>query len=135
MGLNLVDNALKYGGPAGPVRVEVDGPLPWELARDPGREGTTLLAPVRAVSGPFVAVRVSNGGPSIPHDLLPRLSERFYRAPGQTQPGTGLGLAIVKHIVNRHRGGLAVASEPGGETTFCAVFPLALASDETLGPS
>ncbi|MBV8592890.1 MAG: ATPase, partial [Caulobacteraceae bacterium] len=38
--------------------------------------------------------------------------------PTRERPGTGLGLAIVKHIVNRHRGGLAVASAEGEGTVF-----------------
>jgi two-component system, OmpR family, phosphate regulon sensor histidine kinase PhoR len=37
--------------------------------------------------------------------------------------GTGLGLAIVKHIVNRHRGHLDIASEPGQGARFTVRFP------------
>ena len=44
--------------------------------------------------------------------------------------GTGLGLAIVKHIVNRHRGHLAIDSEPGQGARFTVAFPEAgLAAD------
>jgi len=39
--------------------------------------------------------------------------------------GTGLGLAIVKHIVARHRGELMIKSEPGNETTFAVLLPVA----------
>ena len=42
---------------------------------------------------------------------MPRLTERFYRvdtARSRQLGGTGLGLAIVKHVVNRHRGRLAL---------------------------
>ena len=38
--------------------------------------------------------------------------------------GTGLGLAIVKHIVNRHRGRLAIASVMGKGSTFSVILPL-----------
>ena len=58
---------------------------------------------------------------------MPRLTERFYRVEGQKsgeRSGTGLGLAIVKHIVNRHRGGLAVESVQGEGATFTAYFPM-----------
>ena len=37
--------------------------------------------------------------------------------------GTGLGLAIVKHIVNRHRGALAIDSVPGEGTTVTVYLP------------
>ena len=44
---------------------------------------------------------------------------------GEGRPGTGLGLAIVKHIVNRHRGGLAVESVVGAGSVFTVYVPLA----------
>ena len=58
---------------------------------------------------------------------MPRLTERFYRVEGQKSGerlGTGLGLAIVKHIVNRHRGGMAVESVVGQGATFAVYLPL-----------
>ena len=64
----------------------------------------------------------------MPRDALPRLTERFYRVEGQKsgdRSGTGLGLAIVKHIVNRHRGGLAVESAEGRGSTFSVWLPMA----------
>jgi two-component system phosphate regulon sensor histidine kinase PhoR len=51
------------------------------------------------------------------------LGERFFRVErelGQERGGTGLGLAIVKHIINRHRGGLLVESQPGKGSAFAA---------------
>jgi two-component system phosphate regulon sensor histidine kinase PhoR len=71
-------------------------------------------------------VRVTDQGPGISREHLPRLTERFYRVEGQKsgdRSGTGLGLAIVKHVVNRHRGGLTVESVAGEGTTLCAYLP------------
>jgi two-component system, OmpR family, phosphate regulon sensor histidine kinase PhoR len=76
----------------------------------------------------YAAVTVQDHGPGMAREHLPRLTERFYRVEGQKsgeRAGTGLGLAIVKHIVNRHRGGLTVESEPGQGATFTAYFPVA----------
>ncbi|MEI9891085.1 MAG: ATP-binding protein [Caulobacteraceae bacterium] len=59
----------------------------------------------------FAVLRISDSGPGLKREHLPRLTERFYRVEGQKSGerlGTGLGLAIVKHIMNRHQGGLAV---------------------------
>ncbi|HUG63082.1 MAG TPA: ATP-binding protein, partial [Methylomirabilota bacterium] len=64
---------------------------------------------------------VSDDGPGIAPEHLPRLTERFYRVDAddsRRQKGTGLGLAIVKHIVNRHRGRLQIRSRLGEGTVF-----------------
>ena len=80
-----------------------------------------LLTPPPAAGRSYAFVRVADAGPGIPRRHLPRLSERFFRVErDQTaeKTGTGLGLAIVKHIVNRHRGGFVVESEPGRGSAF-----------------
>ena len=69
---------------------------------------------------------VEDHGAGIPRAHLPRLTERFYRvdkARSRELGGTGLGLAIVKHIVNRHRGALAIDSVPGAGTTVTVCLP------------
>jgi two-component system phosphate regulon sensor histidine kinase PhoR len=71
-------------------------------------------------------LRVTDHGPGIAREHLPRLSERFYRVEGQKSGerlGTGLGLAIVKHITNRHRGGLTIESVEGQGSTFTIYLP------------
>jgi two-component system phosphate regulon sensor histidine kinase PhoR len=70
---------------------------------------------------------VRDYGRGIAPEHLPRLTERFYRvdvADSRDKGGTGLGLAIVKHIVNRHRGRLAIESRPGEGATFRVMIPL-----------
>jgi len=69
---------------------------------------------------------VTDTGPGIAAEHLPRLTERFYRVDrGRSREvgGTGLGLAIVKHVLERHQGLLEIASEVGKGSTFSAVFP------------
>jgi two-component system phosphate regulon sensor histidine kinase PhoR len=125
---NLIVNALKYAGEGGRVQVEVEPEASVEEAiapRRPGAARLSLLAPAHASAARYAVLRVSDTGPGIARQHLPRLSERFYRVEGQKGGGTGLGLAIVKHIVNRHRGGLMVESQEGEGATFTAYFPLA----------
>ncbi len=111
---NLLDNAVKYGKEAGTIRLAV---RPAAGARWPGRPGVLIV--------------VADDGMGIPREHLPRLTERFYRVDtGRSRAvgGTGLGLAIVKHIVNRHRGQLAIESELGAGTTVSVWLPHGRAS-------
>jgi two-component system, OmpR family, phosphate regulon sensor histidine kinase PhoR len=127
---NLIENAIKYTPAGGRVEAEVTTDLAsLELAQPRNAEAASrsLLSPDHG-AGRYVAVRVTDQGPGIEREHLPRLTERFYRAPGQKSsetPGTGLGLAIVKHILNRHRGGLFVESEQGRGAAFTAYIPQA----------
>lgn len=83
---NLVQNALRHGGPN--VRVER-----WRTDTQAG-------------------VTVEDDGPGIPAAHLPSLFERFYTT-DRARGGTGLGLALVKAIAEAHDGGVSVDSEPG----------------------
>jgi two-component system phosphate regulon sensor histidine kinase PhoR len=126
---NLIDNGLKYSPSGGAVRIVLERGLTAEAAvasRNPLASRMSLLTPDH---GPdlYGVIRVSDSGPGLAREHLPRLAERFYRVEGQKsgdRSGTGLGLAIVKHIMNRHRGGLAIESQEGAGATFTAYFPL-----------
>ena len=115
---NLVQNAFKYGERGGQVRIEAKH-IP-SLGRQSGR----------------YAIAVVDSGPGIAPEHLPRLTERFYRvdvASSREKGGTGLGLAIVKHILNRHRGELAIASKPGKGSTFTVMLNEVRASQADRG--
>jgi two-component system, OmpR family, phosphate regulon sensor histidine kinase PhoR len=131
---NLVDNAIKYSPEAGEVRIEIGASGDREeVTAKAGRRWEEagrimLLSPASAANRSYAYVRVEDRGPGIPRLYLPRLGERFFRVEreqGQERGGTGLGLAIVKHIVNRHRGGLTVESQPGRGSAFTAYVELA----------
>ncbi|ATR22073.1 Phosphate regulon sensor protein phoR [Roseomonas mucosa] len=99
---NLVENAVRYGREGGEVRVATGA-----------AEGGVFL-------------RVADDGPGIAREHIPRLTERFYRVDkGRSRHvgGTGLGLAIVKHVVNRHRGRLAIESAVGEGASFRVWLP------------
>jgi two-component system phosphate regulon sensor histidine kinase PhoR len=79
-------------------------------------------------SGMSVVLTVTDHGPGIPREHLPRVTERFYRAdPARSREsgGTGLGLAIVKHIIERHRGSLDIRSTVGVGTSVSVRLPIA----------
>jgi two-component system, OmpR family, phosphate regulon sensor histidine kinase PhoR len=101
---NLVDNAVKYC-PAG-TRVLVSA----------------------SQQGDRVNLIVSDTGPGIAAEHLPRVFERFYRVDaGRSRElgGTGLGLSIVKHMVEAMRGKVWVESEVGRGSTFTVSLPRA----------
>ena len=103
---NLVSNAVRYGCDRSGSRIDIAGER----------------------SGPWLLLSVTDHGPGIPRDQLPRVTERFYRidaARSRESGGTGLGLAIVKHIVERHRGSLDIKSTLGVGTTVTVALPVA----------
>ena len=80
--LNLLDNAAKWSPPGGTVRVQMRPVDEWS-----------------------VLLEVADAGPGIAEQDLPRVFDRFYRAPGaRTMPGSGLGLSIVRQVAVRHGG-------------------------------
>ena len=70
---------------------------------------------------------VSDNGPGIPAEHIPRLTERFYRVDKARSRlgggGTGLGLAIVKHAVQHHSSQLMVTSQLGKGSEFSFTLP------------
>lgn len=79
--------------------------------------------------GPEVMVQVSDNGPGIPPEHLPKVFEPFFT----TKPnGTGLGLAVVRGIVREHRGRVSVSCPEGKGTTFELRFPSIAPHDTSL---
>jgi two-component system phosphate regulon sensor histidine kinase PhoR len=93
--LNLVDNGVKYNTEGGRVIIEAEQGLD---------------------SVEFI---VSDTGLGIATEHLDRVFERFYRVDkgrARHMGGTGLGLAITKHIIDKHKGTIAVESRVGKGT-------------------
>ena len=100
---NLINNAVRYTPGGGLIEVQ------WQRLPDGG---------ARLV--------VTDSGPGIAPQHLPRLGERFYRVDrirSRESGGTGLGLAITKHVAQRHGGELQIRSELGHGSIFALEFP------------
>ncbi len=99
---NAVDNAIKYG---------IDG---GKIALSGRREGDAVV------------IEVSDDGPGIPAEHLPRIFERFYRVDkGRSRElgGTGLGLSIARHAVEAHGGTIRAESRVGVGTRIVMTIP------------
>jgi signal transduction histidine kinase len=71
-------------------------------------------------------LEVSDDGPGIDADSLPRLFDRFWRASNDRgDGGTGMGLAIAASISRAHGSDIRVASAPGQGSRFVVELPLA----------
>jgi two-component system sensor histidine kinase BaeS len=93
---NLVDNALKYTGAGGKVRIET------------------------AVEGNASVFRVVDDGPGIAAEHLGAIFDPFYRpddSRSRETGGTGLGLSIVRNIARAHGGDATLTSQEGRGTT------------------
>ena len=91
-----------------------------EAGGERGR-GQTLTLRTRPKDG-RVEVAVRDTGPGIPSEVLDRIYEPLFSTKGF---GTGLGLTVVKQIMEQHRGGVEIASEPGRGTEVALWLPLA----------
>ncbi len=101
--LNLLDNAVKYGGEKGEITVR--------LAADASR----------------LELIVADQGPGIEQDEQKHIFDRFYRARssrGKNVRGSGIGLSLVKHIAEAHGGRVTVDSRPGAGATFTVQIPV-----------
>jgi signal transduction histidine kinase len=98
---NLVENAIKFTS-SGAITLCAE-------AAGPGR----------------VRISVSDTGPGIPLEYIPRIFDRFYQVDGSSTRkygGVGLGLSIVKSIIESHGSTIEVSSRLGSGTTFSFVL-------------
>jgi two-component system sensor histidine kinase MprB len=109
---NLLDNACKWNPPT-------------PRANDP--------IEVRVRGG---VLEVRDHGPGIATEDLPRVFDRFYRAPGaRGRPGSGLGLAIVRQMAESHGGAVHAANDPAGGARLTLELPPFQMTDGELAAS
>ena len=82
-----------------------------------GRKGNITISLSRSGNSPESesVLTVSDDGPGIPEEILPRIFEPFITS---KVSGTGLGLAIVYQLVQIHKGTVDVLTEEGQGTTI-----------------
>ncbi|NTU85786.1 MAG: ATP-binding protein [Chloroflexales bacterium] len=87
--------------------------------------GGEVVIVVAAEAG-MAQVTVRDQGIGIPDSAIPRLFERFYRAPNvdtATISGFGLGLTLARQIIDQHGGRISVTSREGMGSTFTISLP------------
>jgi two-component system NtrC family sensor kinase len=102
---NLLSNAVKFTDPGGRIRVETKR------------------------SNDEIIISVSDNGPGILEDEIPRVFEHLFRGraavrdPNNPVDGTGLGLALAKTVVEQHGGRIWVTSKENQGSTFFVSLP------------
>ena len=107
--INLLDNAVRYGGPERTVTVSV------------------------ALRDDRACIAVADEGPGIPEREQALIWEPYYRLERDTaavRGGSGIGLAVVRDLVQQHGGTVAVRNRERGGAEFQVRLPLAQFSDE-----
>jgi two-component system phosphate regulon sensor histidine kinase PhoR len=110
--INVIDNSIKYAAP------------PNENT-PPGEVDISL----NANGNNTISICISDNGPGIPADDLPRLFDKGYtteqaRGRRPKEGGMGFGLYIVKTVADRHQGWVTVESRIGQGTTITLTLPI-----------
>ncbi len=108
---NLIENAVRHGGPEGWIGLQARG----------AKEG--------------VEITVADHGPGIRREDLPHLFKPFYRGKDTKTngvPGSGLGLSVVRHVVEALGGRVSVVSEGQTGSAFTLHLPAARSGETTI---
>lgn len=97
--MNIVDNAIKYGGNTPKLVIDlVDQDKHYLLS-------------------------VADNGPGILDQYKTKVFLRYHRVDKKGISGNGLGLAIVKHVIELHNGRVWIENNPGGGSIFKIELP------------
>ncbi|MDB6067939.1 MAG: two-component system sensor histidine kinase KdpD [Pedosphaera sp.] len=126
----LAQHKLTIQMAAGLTLVEMDYVLTLEALRNllsnaafHTPPGTDVQLSAQIENGMLV-LAVADRGPGIDAESMPRIFDKFYRAPNARTGGTGLGLSLVKGFVEAQGGRLNAANRPEGGAVFTVRMPL-----------
>ena len=125
----LAAHPVKLDLPAAPLLVRLDFSLAQHAlanlllnAANHTPAGTPIEVSAQ-LANDQLALSVADRGPGIPPEWLPRIFDKFFRAPTAPTGGSGLGLTIVKGFVEAHGGTITATNRPGGGVMFTLNFP------------
>jgi signal transduction histidine kinase len=107
---NLIDNAIKYSGFNGQIKIRLI---------------SNILKEINEKNVECSLIEIIDQGLGIKKEDIPKIFERFYRTKDVSHlPGTGLGLSICKEIIKQHLGEILIESEFGIGTKVSIYLPL-----------
>ncbi|MCF7943834.1 MAG: HAMP domain-containing histidine kinase [Spirochaetia bacterium] len=95
---NVIGNSIKFS--------RINHPDPADIA---------VLVETAVADGSAV-ITITDNGPGIPAEDMPRVFDRFYRSAAQSVEGSGIGLAIAKTGVKMHNGSITLNNRLDGKT-------------------
>ncbi len=125
----LAAHPVKLEMPAAPLLVRLDFSLVQHtlgnlLLNAANHTPAGTLVEVQAqLADDCLLLTVADRGPGIPVEWLPRIFDKFFRAPNAPTGGSGLGLTIVKGFVEAHGGTVSASNRPGGGAIFSMRLP------------
>jgi two-component system sensor histidine kinase KdpD len=125
----LAAHSVKVELPDGPLLVRLDVSLVQHAlanlllnAAKHSPAGTPIDVQAQHADSNLV-LSVADRGPGVPAEWLPRIFDKFFRAPSAPTGGSGLGLTIVKGFVEAHAGTVTADNRPGGGAIFTMRLP------------
>jgi two-component system cell cycle sensor histidine kinase/response regulator CckA len=110
----ILENAVDAVGTGGKGQIAVQ-------TRNVDLTEATQDRNVRLAAGAYVCVEITDNGPGIDPEVMPRIFDPFFTTKGKTH--RGLGLALAYGIVTNHGGGVAISSLPGAGVSARVYLP------------
>ncbi|MBK3519251.1 hybrid sensor histidine kinase/response regulator transcription factor [Carboxylicivirga marina] len=124
---NILSNAIKHS--------DIEGVISVDIYKEKHHKINSNTNDVYIVDNKLqqcVTIKIKDTGKGIPHDEIPKIFDRFYKAEkteNKIQSSTGIGLSMVKSLIELHKGILIVNSKVNVGSTFIVKLP-SLSSEE-----